>query len=50
MGALTIELLELRSQLEDADSVHDRELHRLQENCTDLQTHTDIALKEVRDG
>uniref|UniRef100_A0A8C7GH56 Ciliary rootlet coiled-coil, rootletin n=1 Tax=Oncorhynchus kisutch TaxID=8019 RepID=A0A8C7GH56_ONCKI len=49
VGALTIELLELRSQLEDTDSVHDRELHRLQENCTDLQTHTDIALKELEE-
>ncbi|KAK6321426.1 hypothetical protein J4Q44_G00084020 [Coregonus suidteri] len=49
VGTLTIELLELRSQLEEAGSVHDRELYRLQENCTDLQTHTDIALKELEE-
>ena len=50
MGALTGELLELRSQLEDAASLHERDLHRLQESCTDLQTRSDAALKEVRQG
>ena len=50
MGALTGELLELRSQLEDAASLRERELHRLQESCTDLQTRADAALKEVRQG
>uniref|UniRef100_A0A8C8DBX3 Rootletin-like coiled-coil domain-containing protein n=1 Tax=Oncorhynchus tshawytscha TaxID=74940 RepID=A0A8C8DBX3_ONCTS len=49
VGALTSELLELRSQLEEAGSVHERELHRLQENSSDLQTHTDAALKELEE-
>uniref|UniRef100_A0A673XCW3 Ciliary rootlet coiled-coil, rootletin n=1 Tax=Salmo trutta TaxID=8032 RepID=A0A673XCW3_SALTR len=49
VGALTSELMELRSQLEEAGSVHERELHRLQENSSDLQTHTDAALKELEE-
>lgn len=40
-------MLELRSQLEDAASVHERELHSLRETCIDLQSRADVALKEV---
>lgn len=47
VGALTCEVLELRSQLEDAASARERELHSLQETCTDLRSRADIALKEV---
>ncbi len=47
VAALTSELHELRSQLEDAASVHERELHTLRETCTDLQSRADVALKEV---
>ena len=45
--ALSSELLELRSHLEDAASVHERELHSLQETCADLQSRADVTLKEV---
>ena len=47
VAALTSELLELRSQLEEAASVHERELHSLQEMCTDLQSRADVTLREV---
>lgn len=40
-------MLELRSQLEDAASARERELHSLQETCSDLRSRADIALKEV---
>lgn len=50
VGALNSEVLELRSQLEDAASVHERELHSLRETCTDLQSRADVALKEVDDA
>lgn len=50
VGALNSELLELRSQLEDAASVHERELHSFRETCTDLQSRADVALKEVDDA
>lgn len=45
---LNSELQALRSQLEDASSDHERELQSAREACTDLQSHTDVALKEVR--
>uniref|UniRef100_A0A3P9BZZ5 Ciliary rootlet coiled-coil, rootletin n=1 Tax=Maylandia zebra TaxID=106582 RepID=A0A3P9BZZ5_9CICH len=47
VGALTSEVLELRSQLEDAASARERELHSLQETCSDLRSRADIALKEL---
>lgn len=49
VGALSSELQELRSQLEEAAASHERELHSLRETCTDLQQRADVALKEVRD-
>lgn len=49
VGALNGELLELRSQLEDAASVHERELHVLRETCADCRARADAALKEVDD-
>lgn len=45
--ALTGELLELRSQLEDAVSLHKRELYSLRETCNDLQSRADVALREL---
>lgn len=50
VGALNSEVLELRCRLEDAVSVHERELHSLRETCTDLQSRADVALKEVHDA
>ncbi len=50
VGALSSELQELRSQLEDAAAIHERELHTLREACTDLQSRADVALKEVYDA
>lgn len=47
VGALNSELLELRSRMEDAASLHERELHTLQETCADLQARADVTLKEV---
>lgn len=47
---MNTELLALRSQLEDAASVQERELHSLRETCTDQQSRADIALKEVADA
>lgn len=47
VGALTSELQEVRSQLEDAASVHERELESLRETCADLQSRADVAHKEV---
>lgn len=45
--ALTAELLELRSRMEDAASVYERELHSLRETGADFQTRADVAHKEV---
>ena len=47
MGALSTELLLLRSQLEDAACDHERQLQSLRETCVDLQSRADAALKEV---
>lgn len=49
VGALTSELQELHSQLEDAAAAHERTIHSLQETCTDLRSRADVALKEVDD-
>ncbi|MED6270511.1 hypothetical protein CHARACLAT_011138, partial [Characodon lateralis] len=46
VGALTGEMLELRSQLDEATSAHQRELNGLQELCSDLRSRADVALKE----
>lgn len=50
VAAMNTELLAVRSQLEDAASVHETELHSLRETCTDQQSRADIALKEVADA
>ncbi|MEQ2179070.1 hypothetical protein GOODEAATRI_020816, partial [Goodea atripinnis] len=47
VGALTGEMLELRSQLDEATSAHQRELNGLQELCSDLRSRSDMALKEL---
>lgn len=47
VGALSSELLELRSRMEDAASLHERDLHSLQETCADLRSRADVTLKEV---
>lgn len=48
VAALNSELQALRSQLEDAASLHEREVQSAREACADLQSHADVALKEVR--
>lgn len=48
VAALNGELQALRSQLEDATSLHERELQSAREACTDLQARADVALEEVR--
>lgn len=48
MAALSSELQALRSQLEDAASLHEREVQSAREACADLQSHADVALKEVQ--
>lgn len=49
VDALTNEMQELRSQLEDSASLHERELQTSQQTCVDLQSRVDVALKEVND-
>lgn len=48
VAALNSELQALRSQLEDATSLHEREFQSAREACTDLQSRADVALEEVR--
>lgn len=48
VAALNHELQALRSQLEDADSLHERDVQSGREACADLQSHAEVALKEVR--
>lgn len=48
VAALSGELQALRSQLEDAASLHEREVGSAREACAELQSHADVALKEVR--